>query len=436
MTRLLKSKLFWVLAIPLLLVGLYALVGFRLAPGLVRDQAQKFVRENYGRELAIGEVRINPFRLDIELRDLAFPDADGQPMLAFERMYADFELASLWNRAFTFREVTVEAPLVRAVIRPDGAMNLADLALPETPRSQMSRCQACGSRRSTWREGPSTSSTRRDGCPTNAASRRWLRARGLPHHARGRRLPPVGAQPGRRDLRLEGPFRARAVIASQGEFRVGALRTPGAARLPRRLAALHFDDRHDGPGRVLPRRARRAGRTRSRTADHRHPRPQPARAGRRRAMGEDPSVVVSGVKAVLPAQTVRVETVAIEALQAQAWLDADGSINLERLFAAPRTPSQPRRHRSRQLHLLLQLQLQRRRHRHRQRQRQPHRPYRCPCGPRRRGAPLERHARQHRAVERRDRFRGPCDRPGDKFRSRPSTSACRRRVSTCRGLFR
>ncbi len=54
-----------------------------------------------------------------------------------------------------------------------------------------------------------------------------------------------------------------------------------------------------------------------------------------------PSVLVAGVKAALPAQTVRVERVTIDALQAEAWLDPDGSINLERLFSAPAEMAAP-----------------------------------------------------------------------------------------------
>ena len=40
MSTILKSKLFWAAAIPLALLGLYALLGFQLAPKIARDQAQ------------------------------------------------------------------------------------------------------------------------------------------------------------------------------------------------------------------------------------------------------------------------------------------------------------------------------------------------------------------------------------------------------------
>ena len=100
MGSILKSKLFWVLAALLLLFGLYVVLGFYAAPRIVRSQAVDFVREKYGRELSIGEIKINPLKLQAEISDLSLPDKDGQPMLAFRRLFVDFEASSLWQRAF------------------------------------------------------------------------------------------------------------------------------------------------------------------------------------------------------------------------------------------------------------------------------------------------------------------------------------------------
>jgi Domain of Unknown Function (DUF748) len=129
--KILESKLFRAAAVVLLLTGLYALLGFYAAPRLARSQAIDFVREQYGRELTLGEIRIDPFKLQAEIRGLSLPDTDGKPMLAFDRLFIDFELSSLWQRAFVFKDVQLDAPLVRAVIRPDGSVNLAELALPD-----------------------------------------------------------------------------------------------------------------------------------------------------------------------------------------------------------------------------------------------------------------------------------------------------------------
>ena len=128
-----KSRLLRWIAIAVLAVGLYALLGFQVAPRVVRSQAVSFVKEKYGRDLAIGEVLINPFLLQVEIRDFVLPDADGSPMIGFKRLFVDFEVSSLWNRAWVFRDVTIEAPELRAVVRPDQKLNLLDLAPEPSP---------------------------------------------------------------------------------------------------------------------------------------------------------------------------------------------------------------------------------------------------------------------------------------------------------------
>ena len=119
MGALLKSKLVIAVAIIAALIGLYALLGFKVAPGFVRNKAVEYVRAEYGRELTLGEIRIHPFKLQFEARDIAFPDADGERMLGLARLFVDFELSSLWKRAFYFREVDLECA-VRARDDPAG----------------------------------------------------------------------------------------------------------------------------------------------------------------------------------------------------------------------------------------------------------------------------------------------------------------------------
>ena len=84
MGALLKSKLVIAAAIVAALIGLYALLGFKVAPGFVRNKAVEYVRAEYGRELTLGEIRIHPFKLQFEARDIAFPDADGERMLGLD----------------------------------------------------------------------------------------------------------------------------------------------------------------------------------------------------------------------------------------------------------------------------------------------------------------------------------------------------------------
>ncbi len=120
-------RYFVALAIVVLLLGAYAAVGFLGIPYFARKTAVEFVRSHYRRALGIGEIRFNPFTLDLEVTKLALPDADGQPMLALERLDVDLQWASLWRLGPSFGTIILEQPYVRAVLRRDGAVNLADL---------------------------------------------------------------------------------------------------------------------------------------------------------------------------------------------------------------------------------------------------------------------------------------------------------------------
>lgn len=120
------------------LVALYAALGFLGVPRLAAGLAQGTVKTDYGRDLALGAVRFNPFTLTLEVDRLMLPDADGSPMLGFDRLLVDLDLNSVWRRALSFRTIRLDGLAVAAVVRKGGALNLADLQLaaePGTPSS-------------------------------------------------------------------------------------------------------------------------------------------------------------------------------------------------------------------------------------------------------------------------------------------------------------
>jgi hypothetical protein len=116
-------------------VAAYAAAGFWLVPRLVRAQAVQFAEENYGRKLTLGEIRFNPFTFQLEVEGFSFPDADGEPLARFESLLVNLELSSLWRAGASFREISIEKPYLRALIRENAELNLADLVkpFPETP---------------------------------------------------------------------------------------------------------------------------------------------------------------------------------------------------------------------------------------------------------------------------------------------------------------
>jgi hypothetical protein len=123
------------LAIAVVLLGAYAAAGFLAVPYYARRGLQDFVRQHYGRAVTLGEIRFNPFTLALDVRGFSLPDADGQPLLSFNRLHVGLQLASLWRFAPSFGAIILEQPYLRAAIRADGALNLADLGkgFPSAP---------------------------------------------------------------------------------------------------------------------------------------------------------------------------------------------------------------------------------------------------------------------------------------------------------------
>ena len=126
------------LAAVLVLLAAYAAAGFLAVPHFARQAASDFVRTHYARTLAIGDLRFNPFTLNLDVSQVALPDADGEPLLSFEHLHVGLQLASLWRLAPSFGEIVLERPYVRAAIRPGGELNLADLGkgFPPAPQPQ------------------------------------------------------------------------------------------------------------------------------------------------------------------------------------------------------------------------------------------------------------------------------------------------------------
>lgn len=112
------------------ILAVYAAAGFWLVPKILRGKVESFASETYGRTAVIGEIRFNPFTFELEVDGFNFPDADGELLASFEKLLVNLELSSLWRVGASFKEISIDRPYIRPVIRTDGALNFADLAKP------------------------------------------------------------------------------------------------------------------------------------------------------------------------------------------------------------------------------------------------------------------------------------------------------------------
>ncbi len=129
----LKSR--WFLSATVLLL-LYALSGFLLAPYVIKRTLPRVIEKTLDRRAAIGAVRINPFLLTVEAKDFTLAERDGEPIADFKRLFLDFETASLFRWAWMFREITLEQPGVNGIIDRDGELNIMRMLPDETEPSK------------------------------------------------------------------------------------------------------------------------------------------------------------------------------------------------------------------------------------------------------------------------------------------------------------
>lgn len=122
--RLLRSKLLWSFAAALLV---YTFAGFLLAPYLIERYVPSFAQERLGRRAAVEKVRINPFTFTFEASGFRIEDKGDRALLSFKRLFVDFELSSVFARAWRFGDITLESADLGLEIDRNARLNLLEV---------------------------------------------------------------------------------------------------------------------------------------------------------------------------------------------------------------------------------------------------------------------------------------------------------------------
>ncbi len=133
MKRALKILLSLPFLVALGALAAYALGGFVAAPWWIKRELPQLLDKHLSATGSVGEVAINPFKLTLDVRDFKMTEAGGStPALAFDRLFVDFEAGSLFRRAWTFADITLERPRLNLEADAKGELNLARLT-PKNP---------------------------------------------------------------------------------------------------------------------------------------------------------------------------------------------------------------------------------------------------------------------------------------------------------------
>jgi len=118
-----RKLLFW--AAGLFLV--YTIVGFFIAPPIVRSVAVKQLSQQLGRDVSIQQVKLNPFAFSATIRGVLIKEKNGDPFLSWDEAYGNFQATSLFGHTWVFKELRATNPIVHVQMNSDGSFNFSDI---------------------------------------------------------------------------------------------------------------------------------------------------------------------------------------------------------------------------------------------------------------------------------------------------------------------
>ena len=99
-----RRKLFWAL----FAVLFYTLAGFFGIPPLVKFLTINAIQDKTGRQAEIDRVRFNPYVLSLDVNGFSVDDPDGVKLVGMDQLFVNFQLSSLFRRAWTFQEIRLD----------------------------------------------------------------------------------------------------------------------------------------------------------------------------------------------------------------------------------------------------------------------------------------------------------------------------------------
>jgi len=123
-----KTKWFRRLVWSAVVLVIYMVVGFLVLPAVIKSQLIKRLPEFTKRQVAIDEVKLNPFALSYTMRGFSLTETNGETFASVGELYVNFELgSSILNGAWTLGEVSVKEPFGQVTRKADGKFNFENL---------------------------------------------------------------------------------------------------------------------------------------------------------------------------------------------------------------------------------------------------------------------------------------------------------------------
>ena len=113
----------WSVRIVAALLVLYFALGYFAVGPLLADLVPRLAQSQLDSRATVRRVAFDPLRLQLTVDDFRLSTAQGVPLAGFDRLFIDFDAASLWRWAWSFHQIRLDRPQVNFAIARGGAMN-------------------------------------------------------------------------------------------------------------------------------------------------------------------------------------------------------------------------------------------------------------------------------------------------------------------------
>ena len=121
----------------LIFLVIFSLVGFFIVPPILKSVLTKKLSEELHRQVAISQVKVNPFMLSVTLRGFLVNERNNQDaFVSFDELYLNFQSISLLKRGLILGEIKVSRSYVNIVRNEDGSYNFSDLLEPKQKKEE------------------------------------------------------------------------------------------------------------------------------------------------------------------------------------------------------------------------------------------------------------------------------------------------------------
>ncbi len=123
-----KPRLKKILIGVVLFFVVFTLVGFFVIPPILKSILVKKLSENLHREVAIQQIKFNPYALSLTVRGFQMKDRQSsETFLSFEELYVNLQSLSALRMALIFKEIRLKGPYVKIHRNEDETYNFSDL---------------------------------------------------------------------------------------------------------------------------------------------------------------------------------------------------------------------------------------------------------------------------------------------------------------------